>query len=192
MCDVPRPGTPPTFQPEQICQIIALACEPPSASGRPSTHWPQATLAAAAVEGGVVERISAHSVGRFLREVDLKPHRTRGWINPRKAERDSGSATCREPRSRLTAGALAGRLRHHPGRRRNGGSPWPVLVDDAVLDKLAADGFDPVYGARPLRREVERQLENPLAMRIVTGECPDGSRVRVQVREGQIAFEVRG
>ena len=87
LCDAPRPGTPPTFQPEQICQIIALACEPPSASDRPFTHWTQATLAAAAVEGGVVERISAHSVGRFLREVDLKPHRTRGWINtPRDAD----------------------------------------------------------------------------------------------------------
>ena len=66
-----------------------------------------------------------------------------------------------------------------------------VLVDDAVLDKLAADGFNPVYGARPLRREVERQLENPLAMRMVTGDCPDGSRVRVQVREGQITFAIR-
>ena len=37
-----------------------------------------------------------------------------------------------------------------------------------------------------------RQLENRLAMRIVTGECPDGSRVRVQVREGQITFEFGG
>jgi len=67
-----------------------------------------------------------------------------------------------------------------------------IVVDDTVLDKLAADGFDPVYGARPLRREVERQLENPLAMRIVTGKCPDGSRVRVQVREAQIAFAIGG
>jgi transposase-like protein len=48
LCDGPRPGTPPTFQPEQICQIIALACEPPSASDRPFTHWTQGTLAAAA------------------------------------------------------------------------------------------------------------------------------------------------
>ncbi len=64
-----------------------------------------------------------------------------------------------------------------------------VLVEDAVLDKLAADGFDPIYGARPLRREVERQLENPLAMRIVTGDCPDGSRVRVLVRDGEIVLE---
>jgi ATP-dependent Clp protease ATP-binding subunit ClpC len=67
-----------------------------------------------------------------------------------------------------------------------------VIVDDQVLDKLAADGFDPVYGARPLRREVERQIENPLAMTIVTGACPDGSRVRVEVVGGRIACRVEG
>ena len=90
LADAPRPGTPPTFEPEQICAIIALACESPSDSGRPFTHWTQATLAAAAAESGIVESISAHSVGRFLREVDLKPHRTRGWINtPRDADFES-------------------------------------------------------------------------------------------------------
>ncbi|MEA3274192.1 MAG: AAA family ATPase [Pseudomonadota bacterium] len=65
-----------------------------------------------------------------------------------------------------------------------------VIVADEVLDKLAADGFDPVYGARPLRREVERQLENPLAMMIVTGKCPDGSRVQARLRDTKIRFEV--
>jgi ATP-dependent Clp protease ATP-binding subunit ClpC len=65
-----------------------------------------------------------------------------------------------------------------------------VLVDGAVLDKLAADGFDPVYGARPLRREVERQLENPLAMKIVTGACPEQSRVKVQLQHEQIGFRI--
>ncbi len=63
-------------------------------------------------------------------------------------------------------------------------------VSDAVLDKLAEEGFDPVYGARPLRREVERQLENPLAMKIVQGECPEGSRVRVDLSEGQLVFQL--
>ena len=59
-------------------------------------------------------------------------------------------------------------------------------VEAEVLDKLARDGFDPVYGARPLRREVERQVENPLAMKIVRGECPAGSRVRVLLRDGEV------
>jgi len=66
-----------------------------------------------------------------------------------------------------------------------------ILVDRAVLDKLAADGFDPVFGARPLRREVERQLENPLAMKIVTGECPEQSRVQVQLQDEKIAFRMQ-
>ncbi|MCW8995258.1 MAG: ATP-dependent Clp protease ATP-binding subunit, partial [Psychromonas sp.] len=54
-------------------------------------------------------------------------------------------------------------------------------VDKTVIDKLSVDGFDPVYGARPLRREVERQIENPLAMKIVQGQRPDNSKVTVKV-----------
>jgi ATP-dependent Clp protease ATP-binding subunit ClpC len=65
-----------------------------------------------------------------------------------------------------------------------------VIVSAQVLDKLAAEGFDPVYGARPLRREVERQLENPLAMKIVTGECPEGSRVHAELQGSQVAFDI--
>jgi len=67
-----------------------------------------------------------------------------------------------------------------------------LVVDDAVTDKIASDGFDPVYGARPLRREVERQIENPLAMMIVKGECPDNSKVNVKLVEGTIAFKING
>jgi Homeodomain-like domain len=64
--DRPRAGAPPTFRAEQICQILALACEPPAASGRPVTHWTPAELAAEAVQRGLVPRISARTVGRFL------------------------------------------------------------------------------------------------------------------------------
>jgi transposase len=87
LADLPRPGTPATFTPEQICAIIALACEAPGDSGLPITHWTHAALAAEAVARGIVAEISAHAIGRFLREADLKPHRTRGWINsPRDAK----------------------------------------------------------------------------------------------------------
>jgi len=64
-------------------------------------------------------------------------------------------------------------------------------VSPEVVHKLAEDGFDMVYGARPLRREVERQVENPLAMKIIRGECPEGSRVRVVLAEGEIRFLTR-
>jgi putative transposase len=67
LADAPRPGTPPTFSPEQICAIVALACEPPEASGVPITHWSQSALAREAMERGLVETISHGSVGRFLK-----------------------------------------------------------------------------------------------------------------------------
>ncbi|MDH3451894.1 MAG: ATP-dependent Clp protease ATP-binding subunit, partial [Gammaproteobacteria bacterium] len=63
-------------------------------------------------------------------------------------------------------------------------------IDNAVTEKLARDGFNPVYGARPLRREVERQVENPLAMKIVSGECPEGCSVRLTVEDGEIIFDI--
>ena len=66
-----------------------------------------------------------------------------------------------------------------------------LMVDEDVADKLSRDGFDNVYGARPLRREVERRLENPLAMKIVQGECKDGARVRVTLRRDNIEFIVQ-
>jgi putative transposase len=67
LADAPRPGTPPTFTPEQICAILALACEPPEASGVPITHWSQSALAREAMKRGLVETISHGSVGRFLK-----------------------------------------------------------------------------------------------------------------------------
>jgi homeodomain-containing protein/Homeodomain-like domain-containing protein len=66
LADAPRPGTPPTFTPEQLCQIIAVACEPPGDSGRPLSQWTPRELADEAVTRGIVERISARTVGRFL------------------------------------------------------------------------------------------------------------------------------
>ena len=67
LSDQPRSGTPATFTPEQICQIVALACEPPEASGRPVTHWTPPELADEAVKRKIVEHISPRSVGRFLK-----------------------------------------------------------------------------------------------------------------------------
>jgi transposase len=65
--DAPRPGAPGTFTPEQICQIVAVGCEPPADSGRPVTHWTPTELADEVVKRGIVSRISPRSVGRFLK-----------------------------------------------------------------------------------------------------------------------------
>jgi len=66
LVDEPRSGKPATFTPEQICSIVALACEDPRESGRPLTHWSTTELADEAMKRGIVEEISARSVGRFL------------------------------------------------------------------------------------------------------------------------------
>lgn len=67
LADAARCGKPATFTPEQICSIIALACEPPSASARPISQWSQQELADEAMKRGIVTRISQRSVGRFLK-----------------------------------------------------------------------------------------------------------------------------
>src|SRR5215207_9817405 len=66
LVDEPRSGKPATFTPEQICRIVALACENPRESGRPVTHWSTTELADEALKRGIVQSISPRSVGRFL------------------------------------------------------------------------------------------------------------------------------
>jgi putative transposase len=65
--DAPRPGTPATFTPEQIVQIVAVACEPPEESARPISHWTTRELADEVKNRRIVADISPRSVGRFLK-----------------------------------------------------------------------------------------------------------------------------
>ncbi len=88
LSDLPRPGAPGTFTPEQITRIIALACEAPQKSGRPITHWTHKELADEAAKRGIVESISASRVGCFLREAELQPHKSRYWLNAKEKEKD--------------------------------------------------------------------------------------------------------
>ena len=61
-------------------------------------------------------------------------------------------------------------------------------LDDAARDRLGEAGFDPVYGARPLKRAIQQQLENPLAQRILRGEFGPGDTVRVVAADGGLGF----
>jgi len=63
-----------------------------------------------------------------------------------------------------------------------------VVLDDAARDLLGEAGFDPVYGARPLKRAIQQQVENPLAQKILQGEFAPGDRIRVSVRDAQLVF----
>ncbi|MCA9249894.1 MAG: AAA family ATPase, partial [Phycisphaerales bacterium] len=64
-----------------------------------------------------------------------------------------------------------------------------LVFEDEVVRKLAEEGFDPTYGARPLKRVIQRQVENPLAKRILAGEFQPGSTIRVFVADSKVAFE---
>jgi transposase len=86
LSDQPRSGHPGKFTPEQVTQILALACEPPEQSGRPITHWTYRELADEARKRGIVASISEAQVGRYLREAELQPHKSRYWLNAKEKD----------------------------------------------------------------------------------------------------------
>jgi ATP-dependent Clp protease ATP-binding subunit ClpB len=63
-----------------------------------------------------------------------------------------------------------------------------INVSDAALKAIAAAGFDPVYGARPLKRAIQQQIENPLAKEILAGRFEPGTTVKVGATGGEITF----
>jgi len=73
-------------------------------------------------------------------------------------------------------------------RRRLAERDIELTLDDGARDQLGEAGFDPVYGARPLKRAIQQQVENPLAQRILKGEFGPGSKVRVTAKGGQLVF----
>jgi ATP-dependent Clp protease ATP-binding subunit ClpB len=73
-------------------------------------------------------------------------------------------------------------------RRRLAEREMGLELSDAARDLLAEAGFDPVYGARPLKRAIQQQLENPPAQKIRRGEFAPGDTIDVGVEEGRVAF----
>jgi ATP-dependent Clp protease ATP-binding subunit ClpB len=62
-------------------------------------------------------------------------------------------------------------------------------LTDAAKEHVAEAGWDPTYGARPLKRALQRLIENPLALRLLESEFAEGDTVRVDVRDGELVFE---
>ncbi len=62
-------------------------------------------------------------------------------------------------------------------------------VTTAAIDEIAALGYDPTYGARPLKRVLQQRIQNPLATELLKGVFPAGSTVRVDYRDGEFVFE---
>jgi ATP-dependent Clp protease ATP-binding subunit ClpB len=66
---------------------------------------------------------------------------------------------------------------------------YGLEVADAAVAELAKTGFDPVYGARPLKRAIQSELENPLAKAILEGRFAPRDTIRVDYRGGKMTFE---
>ena len=63
---------------------------------------------------------------------------------------------------------------------------------EAALDKLATVGFDPVYGARPLKRAIQTMIENPLAQQILSGEFTAGDTIKIDVKDNEFEYRKTG
>lgn len=61
-------------------------------------------------------------------------------------------------------------------------------LSDAAAELVASHGYDPVYGARPLKRAIQHDILDPLSMAILSGTFPEGSAIHVDVHDGKIAF----
>jgi ATP-dependent Clp protease ATP-binding subunit ClpC len=64
-------------------------------------------------------------------------------------------------------------------------------VTDAARELLAQEGYDPVFGARPLRRTIQKLLENPISSAILRGEFAEGDTILVDAEDGQIKLRLK-
>ena len=79
------------------------------------------------------------------------------------------------------------RLRQRLAERR-----LTLELTEEAKEAIAEAGWDPAYGARPLKRSLQRLVENPLALRLLEGEFAEGDAIRVDVRDGELVFERAG
>lgn len=74
-------------------------------------------------------------------------------------------------------------------RKRLAERELDLQLDQAAMDKLIAVGFDPVYGARPLKRAIQRWIENPLAQQILAGKFMPKTTIHATVKDDEIVFQ---
>jgi transposase len=164
--DGPRPGAPGKFTPEQVTQIVAVACEPPEKSGRPITHWTARELADEVAKRGIVTSISTAQVGRYLREAALQPHKSRYWLNT--TEKDPAQF-------QKQVEAVCDTYVGAPQRERTEHT-HTVCVDEMTgiqaLERTAAT--KPMIAGKPARIEFEYERHGTLTLignfKVTTGE----------------------
>ena len=67
-----------------------------------------------------------------------------------------------------------------------------VELSDRAKDLLIAEGYDPTYGARPLKRTIQRRVLDTLAIKVLEGEIREGEKVRIDAVGGELTFETAG
>ncbi len=74
-------------------------------------------------------------------------------------------------------------------RRRLAAQDITVEFSDAAIELLARQGFQPEFGARPLRRTIQRQVDNRLSAMLLAGTIDPGSHVRIDAKDGELTFQ---
>ena len=88
------------------------------------------------------------------------------------------------------AGARQGPQRMHPAfRKRLAQQQLSLDLERSAKQLLAKEGYDPQFGARPLKRTIQDLLLDPLASKLLTGEFKPGDRIKVVARDGELGFE---
>jgi len=169
LADAPRAGRPDTFTAEQLCALIALACEKPEDHGRPITQWTGRELKDQAVQEAIVPGISVRHVNRLLAAIDLQPHRSRYWLNakPDPQKEDKIRALC-QVYQRAQDAAQRGEL--------------TFSVDEMTgIQALARIALDhPMQPGQPLRREFEYERHGTLSL--LAGLDVAGGKVKALCR----------
>ncbi|MBI4715047.1 MAG: AAA family ATPase, partial [Nitrospirae bacterium] len=73
-------------------------------------------------------------------------------------------------------------------RRRLEEKGITLRLTDAAKDYLASEGYDPTFGARPLKRVIQREVQNPLALKLLEGVFKEGETVAADVKDGRLEF----
>jgi ATP-dependent Clp protease ATP-binding subunit ClpB len=122
-----------------------------------------------AVRDSVMKELRAHFRPEFLNRVDdvilFKP--------------------LRQDEIKQIVGLLLDHLRARLAERK-----VTLDLDDAALDLIAREGFDPVFGARPLRRFIQREVETRLARALISGTAGEGSKAKVRVKDGALDVSI--
>jgi transposase len=153
LADAPRSGRPDTFTGEQICAVIALACEKPAEHGRPITHWTARELKDQAIQEGLVASISVRQIQRLLAATDLQPHRSRYWLNAQP-----------DPHKEAKIRAVCALYQEAQEAAARGELTFSVdeMTGIQALARIAPD--HPMKPGQPVRREFEYERHGTLCL----------------------------